>query len=92
MLELFIRCRIWNCSSGAAGQNGRFGVLLVSAALAASGPAATMGGGHIGGLGGGHFGGFWRPVHGLERRGATATVARELESEIHGLLFFETLG
>jgi hypothetical protein len=25
-------------------------------------------------------------------RGATATVARELESEIHGLLFFETLG
>ena len=46
---------------------------------------------HRRGLGGGHFGGFWRPVHGLERRGATATVARELESEIHGLLFFETL-
>ena len=50
-----------------------------------------FGGGHIGGLGGGHFGGFWRPVHGHGRRGATATVARELESEIHGLLFFETL-
>jgi hypothetical protein len=31
----------------------RFGVLLASAALAASGPAAAMGG-----LGGGHFGGF----------------------------------
>jgi hypothetical protein len=62
MLELFIR---------PAGQNGRFGVLLASAALAASGPAAA-----IGGLGGGQ-GGFWRPVHGLGRRGATATVARE---------------
>jgi hypothetical protein len=31
----------------------RFGVLLASAALAASGPAAAMGG-----LGRGHFGGF----------------------------------
>jgi hypothetical protein len=68
--------------------------LLASAALAASGPAAAMGGfggGHIGGLGGDHFWRFLAAVHGLGWRGATATVARELESEIHGLLFFETL-
>ena len=52
MLELFMRRRRPNCSSGAASQNGRFGVLLASAALAASGPAAAMGG-----FGGGHIGG-----------------------------------